>query len=222
MVRSKRIEPSIRSLVNAGLLMRYTRGAKGQWQVPLSSAVLLWKEPVFQSMLPVMAPRKARVIVLAAVTVFLFIIISSLTDFRLLDTMWRPTAEEIHLAVSPLTDRQIRAYRVMLAVDFLYAAAYTGLIVMVFRYYGSNQRFRGVLHRAGIAAAGAAGVSDYLENGLILTVLAALPRKSPVAPILGLITSLKWIAIASAAALLGSMVVGMILSSIRRSRPGPP
>jgi hypothetical protein len=173
-------------------------------------------------MLLVVAPGKARIIVLAAVTVFLFTIISSLTDFRLLDTMWRPTTEEIHRAVSPLTDRQIRAYRVMLAVDFLYAAAYTGLMVMVFRYFGSHQRFHGVFHRAGMAVAGAAGLSDYLENGLILTVLAALPQESPVAPILGLITSLKWVAIAFAAALLGSQVVGMIVSSIRRSRPGPP
>lgn len=163
-----------------------------------------------------MAPGKARILVLTAVTVLLFAIISALTDFPLLDTMWRPTTDEIHSAVSDLTDRQIAAYRTMLAVDFLYAAGYTGLMVMLFRYFGSNQRFRGVFRRVGIAAAGAAGLSDYVENGLILAVLAALPQESPVAPILGAVTTLKWIAVAAMALLLGVIVIQKVFLSIQR------
>lgn len=59
-------------------------------------------------------------------------------------------------------------------MNFLYAAAYIGLIVVFFRYSRSNQRFRGVFRGAGIAAAGAAGLSNCLEMGLILNILAAL------------------------------------------------
>lgn len=148
-----------------------------------------------------MTQQKKHIITFAAATLLLFTVMSALTDFPLLDTMWRPSAEEIHLAVSTLTDGQIRSYRIMLAVDFLYALAYTGLLVLLFRYYGSNQRLPSVLHRAGIAAALAAGIMDYMENGMILALLAARPEESPLAHILGVVTALKWIAVAGAVVL---------------------
>jgi hypothetical protein len=145
-----------------------------------------------------MTQRKKHIITFAAATLLLFTAMNVLTDFPLLDTMWRPSTDEIHRAVAELNDSQIRAYRIMLAVDFLYALAYTGLLVLLFRYYGSNQRFRSALHRTGIAAALSAGVLDYLENGLILAILAARPEESPVAVVLAAVTTLKWIAVGAA------------------------
>ncbi len=149
-----------------------------------------------------MTQQKKHIITFAAATLLLFTAMNALTDFPLLDTMWRPSANEIHHAVSALTDGQIRAYRIMLAVDFLYAVAYTGFLVLLFRYYRSNQRFRSVLYRSGIAATLSAGALDYLENGLILAILAARPEESPLASLLGVVTTLKWIAVAVAVVLI--------------------
>lgn len=132
---------------------------------------------------------------------------TALTDFPLLDTMFRASADEIHRAVSALTADQIRAYRTMLVVDFLYAIAYTGLLVLLFRSFRSNQRFCGAIRRTGVAAAGTAGLADYFENALVLAVLAALPGESPLATVLGVTTTVKWISVATAVALLVVMAV---------------
>jgi len=131
--------------------------------------------------------------------------------------MWRPAADEIHRTVSALTDGQIRAYRIMLAMDFLYAVAYTGLLILLFRYYGSNQGFRSVINRSGIVAAGTAGVLDYLENGLVLAILAARPEESSLAAVLGVVTTLKWIAVAGA---VGIFVIVMFVPKKRETRQG--
>ena len=103
----------------------------------------------------------------------------------------------------------------MLTVDFLYAIAYTGLLVLLFRLLKTNQRFRGAIHRIGVTAAVTAGVSDYLENALILAVLTALPRVSPFAGALGTVTTVKWITVGAATVLLGVLVVRAVLSRIR-------
>lgn len=112
-----------------------------------------------------------------------------------------------HRAVSALTADQIRAYRTMLVVDFFYAIAYTGLLIFLFRIFKTNQRFCGSIRRTGVAAALAAGLADYLENALILALLGALPEESPVAAVLGVTTTVKWIAVGVAVALLVIMAV---------------
>lgn len=162
--------------------------------------------------------RLAPIIIFFAATLLCFAVMSALANFPLLDTMWRASADDINRAVSALTAEQIRAYRSMLVVDFFYAIAYTGLLVLAFRSFRSNRGFWRVLRRAGIAATATAGLSDYLENGLILAVLAALPGKSRVAVVLGTVTTLKWIAVAAAVGLLGVVSVEAILR--HRALPG--
>ncbi|MDA3950581.1 MAG: hypothetical protein PF508_15360 [Spirochaeta sp.] len=162
--------------------------------------------------------RKTPIIILFAAALLLFAVMSALTDFPLLDTMFRASADEIHRAVSALTAGQVRAYRTMLVVDFLYAIAYTGLLVLLFRSFKSNQRFCGAIRRTGVAAALAAGLADYFENALVLAVLAALPGESPLATVLGVATTVKWIAVATAVALL---VVTFILRDGPRRRRSP-
>lgn len=111
----------------------------------------------------------------------------------------------------------------MPAVDFPYAAAYTSLLVSIFLVFRSNRRFTGALSRAGIAASALAGLSDYLENTLILLVLSALPQESQTAPVLGAITTLKWIAVATALLVLvvrGMVSLASVVSSKSRSHRG--
>jgi len=165
--------------------------------------------------------RKTPVIVLLSAALILFAVMSALTDFPLVDTMFRASADEIHRAVSGLSAAQVRAYRMMLVVDFFYAIAYTGILVFLFRSFKTNQRVCGAIRRTGIAAALATGVADYLENALILALLGALPGESPVAAVLGVTTTVKWTAAATAVTLL---VVTFILrggSHRRRGQRGP-
>lgn len=165
-----------------------------------------------------MTHRIPLIIISSAATVILFAAMSALTDFPLLDTMWHASAEEIHRAVSSLTAAQIRAYYTMLVVDFCYAIAYTILLILLFRSFRSNRGFCRVLRRAGMVATATAGLSDYLENGLILTVLSALPAESRGAAVLGPVTTLKWLAVITAVALLAVMSVGQVLRAAAASR----
>jgi hypothetical protein len=163
------------------------------------------------------APRRnTPIIVLLAAVLILFAVMTALTDFPLVDTMFRASANEIHRAVSALSPTQIRAYRMMLVVDFFYAIAYTGLLIFLFRSFKTNQRFCGAIRRAGIAAAGTAGLADYLENALILAVLHALPEKSAAARALGTVTTVKWIAVATAVAVILVMVFPICSRGRRR------
>lgn len=152
--------------------------------------------------------RLGPIVIFMAATLLLFAAMTSLADFPLLDTMWHASADEIHRTVSNLTAEQVRAYRLVLVVDFFYAIAYTGLLVLLFRSFGSNRGFCDVLRRVGIAATATAGLSDYLENGMVLAVLSALPGESPLARALGTVTTAKWIAVATAGVLLGAVALG--------------
>lgn len=165
-----------------------------------------------------MTHRISSIIISSAATLLLFAAMSVLTDFPLLDTMWGASAEESYRAVTSLTAAQIRAYRAMLVVDFGYAIAYTVLLILLFRSFRSNRGFCRVLRRAGIAATGTAGLSDYLENGLILTVLSAAPSQSRAAGVLGPVTTLKWLAVITAVGFLVVMSAGQLLRAAAASR----
>lgn len=177
-------------------------------------------------MLSRMTRRTILVLSFLAVTVLLFAAMSALTAFPLLDTMWRASAGEIHRAVSALTASQVRSYRIMLLLDFVYPIAYTGLLVVLFRLPGRGPRGTVLLRRAGIGAAVVAGLSDYVENAMILTLLAARPEESAAARVLGGVTTVKWIAAGTAVAVLvvvslGSVLRYHVLTHRRRRRTSP-
>ena len=167
-----------------------------------------------------MSAAKIRLIAIATVTVALFTVMSVIADFPLVDAMWAAGAEDIYRTVSDLSAEQRRAYRIMLVVDFAYAAAYAGLLLETLRFFRSSQRFRRVLCDGGKTVALAAGTLDYLENAGILIVLAALPDRSPVAAGLGTVTTLKWVAVFAAGTALAVVAFTAFVNRIGHRKNG--
>lgn len=68
-------------------------------------------------------------------------------------------------------DAQLQAYRRMPAVDFLYALAYAGFLVLSIRFFAWEKMRRFRLYYTGAIAAAAAAFFDYVENTLVLVII---------------------------------------------------
>jgi len=154
---------------------------------------------------------------LAAATVVLFLLVSNLADFRILDTEWYANASGVYLILGELSYEQRQSYRTMLAVDFMYVIAYAGFLVLSVRYFALEKLKRPRLYQTGAVAAVLAGFFDYVENALILVILNNLPDRLAIAEILGIVSSMKWVAVGLSGAIL---LVAALLAGITRLKQG--
>ena len=139
---------------------------------------------------------------LAVATVVLYLLVSNLADFPILDTEWFADASRVYLILGELSSAQLQRYRTMLAVDFMFAIAYPGFLVLTVRYFAFEKLSRPRLYQAGAIAAVLAGFLDYIENVFILVIMNNLPDRLALAGILGIVTSLKWVAVGLSVAVL--------------------
>jgi hypothetical protein len=161
--------------------------------------------------------RRAHIGLFVA-TVVLYLLVSNLADFRILDTEWFADAGRVYLILGELSYGQMQSYRTMLAVDFMYAIAYTGFLVLSVRFFALERLNRPRLYQAGAVAAVLAGFFDYIENVFILVILNNLPDRLAIAESLGIVSSIKWGAVGLCGAVL---FLSALLASIARLRHSP-
>lgn len=149
----------------------------------------------------------------AVATVLLFVIISLLANFEILDTQWRADSEQVYLTLNALDEAQQQSYRSMLAVDFLYAIAYAGFLILSIRYFAWERWGRLRVYQAGATAASMAAFLDYIENAGILVIMNSMPERIAFAGILGTVTMLKWILVACS---VGVLLVALLATLLRR------
>lgn len=153
---------------------------------------------------------------LAVAAGILYLLVSNLAEFRILDTEWFANADRVYLVLGELSYEQRQSYRTMLAVDFMYVIAYTGFLVLSVRYFAVSKLNRPRLFMAGAVPALLAGFSDYVENILVLVIMNNLPERLAVAEVLGSITSFKWVAVGVSIAV---MFLSALLTGITRLKP---
>ncbi|TVR01306.1 MAG: hypothetical protein EA403_10360 [Spirochaetaceae bacterium] len=152
----------------------------------------------------------------ALVTVLLFVAISLLAPEPIPDTQFGADGERIAAILAELSDEGLLdAYRRMLLVDFFFPLAYTAFFVLALQ-----SLFRGALGQPGwarglSAVAVVACVLDYVENIAVLVALAGFPAHHPVLPVIGPVTTAKWIAVV---ATVGSLFIGAGIVTARRVR----
>lgn len=154
---------------------------------------------------------------LAVATAILYLLVSNLAGFRILDTEWFANADRVYLVLGELSYEQRQSYRTMLAVDFMYVIAYTGFLVLSVRYFAVRKLNRPRLFMVGAVAALLAGFSDYVENILVLVIMNNLPERLAIAEVLGGVTSFKWIA---AGVSIAVILVSALLTGIVRLKQG--
>lgn len=135
-------------------------------------------------------------------TLLLFTIISLIASFEILDTQWRADLDQVYLTLNALDEAELRSYRVMLAIDFLYAIAYAGFLILSIRYFAWEKRAWLRVYHLGAVAAALAALFDYIENIGILVIINSMPERIAFADILGSVTMLKWIAVGVSAGVL--------------------
>ncbi|TVR91968.1 MAG: hypothetical protein EA428_04575 [Spirochaetaceae bacterium] len=148
---------------------------------------------------------------LAVATVALYLLVSNLADFPILDTEWYADATRVYLILGELSSTQLQLYRTMLAVDFMYAIAYAGFLALSVRYFALEKLNRPRLYQVGAIAAVFAAFFDYIENVFILVVINSLPDRLAIADSLGVVTTAKWVAVGLSLAvlLLAALLAGV-------------
>ncbi len=157
---------------------------------------------------------------LAVATSGLYLLVSNLADFPILDTEWYADATRVYLILGELSSTQLQLYRTMLAVDFMYAIAYAGFLVLSVRYFALEKLNRPRLYQAGAIAAVLAAFFDYIENVFVLVIINNLPDRLAVADLLGMVTSMKWVAVGLSCAvlLLAALLAGT--ARLKQQRAG--
>ena len=153
-------------------------------------------------------------IISALAVPLLFVSMSLLVRFPILDMRFYLNSIQVYDIIGGLTSSQVKAYRIMLGLDFIFPLAYGSFlfffILLIYQRILKIERAAPFLLPLPLLAV----LADYAENISILRILQLYPQASEIARWVGIFTTLKWSVLILAAL---ACVTGLIILLIRKS-----
>ena len=139
--------------------------------------------------------KRALLILCLLASVGITILFGRLADFQIPDKVPFATAEQVIEIHSVMSDAQLESYSKLRFWDMIFPLAYGGTLLLATSLLAGRLQFSSGIHRLLLAPAVITIISDYLENSLLISILASWPETAWPVSVVGYFGGIKTIAI---------------------------